>query len=62
MAVWFEDARTDLVRQWLAHPATMARIGFDGFANGGDGARKQGFERLAAGEREAWEPVMELAR
>ncbi|WP_210251290.1 alpha/beta hydrolase [Aureimonas psammosilenae] len=62
MAVWFEDARTDLVRQWLAHPATMARIGFDGFANGGDGARKQGFERLAAGEREAWEPAMELAR
>jgi hypothetical protein len=40
----------------------MARIGFDGFANGGDGARKQGFERLGAGEREAWEPLVEVAR
>ncbi|WP_182086679.1 alpha/beta hydrolase [Aureimonas sp. ME7] len=62
MTGWFEDARTDLVRQWLAHPATMARIGFDGFANGGDGARKQGFDLLGAGEREAWEPAMEAAR
>ncbi|WP_279480637.1 alpha/beta fold hydrolase [Aureimonas sp. SK2] len=62
MAAWFEDARTDLVRQWLAHPATMARIGFDGFANGGDGLRKQGYDRLGAGEREAWEPVLEGAR
>ncbi|KQQ81258.1 alpha/beta hydrolase [Aureimonas sp. Leaf324] len=62
MSAWFEDARVDLVRHWLAHPATMARIGFDGFANGGDGARKQGFERLGAGEREGWEPVLETAR
>lgn len=57
MKHWFEDLRADLVRLWLAHPATMARIGFDGFANGGDGPRKQGFERLGAGERESWEPV-----
>lgn len=62
MKRWFEDLRADLVRLWLAHPAAMARIGFDGFANGGDGPRKQGFERLGAGEREAWEPVMEVAR
>jgi pimeloyl-ACP methyl ester carboxylesterase len=62
MKQWFEDLRADLVRLWLAHPATMARIGFDGFANGGDGARKQGFERLGAGEREAWEPLMEVTR
>jgi pimeloyl-ACP methyl ester carboxylesterase len=62
MEHWFEDLRADLVRLWLAHPATMARIGFDGFANGGDGPRKQGFERLAAGERESWEPMMEMAR
>jgi len=40
----------------------MARIGFDGFANGGDGPRKQGFERLAANEREPWEPLMEMQR
>ena len=59
---WFEDLRADLVRIWLAHPATMARIGFDGFANGGDGPRKQGFQQLGADEREMWEPMMEIAR
>jgi pimeloyl-ACP methyl ester carboxylesterase len=58
---WFEDLRADLVRLWVAHPATMARIGFDGFAHGGDDVRKQGFERLAAGEREPWEPSMEVS-
>ena len=62
MKRWFEDLCADLVRIWVAHPATMARIGFDGFANGGDGTRKQGFERLAAGERESWEPLMEVSR
>ena len=59
---WFEDLRADLVGIWLSHPATMARIGFDGFANGGDGIRKQGFERLAADERESWEPLVEMSR
>ena len=62
MKRWFEDLRADLVRVWVAHPATMARIGFDGFANGGDSARKQGFERLAADERESWEPLVEVPR
>ncbi len=62
MQRWFEDLRADAVRLWVAHPATMARIGFDGFANGGDDVRKQGFERLAADEREAWEPLMEVLR
>ena len=62
MKNWFEDLRADLVRIWVAHPATMARIGFDGFANGGDGTRKQGFERLAANERESWEPLVEVSR
>lgn len=58
---WFEDCRTDLVRQWLAHPATMARIGFDGVATGGDGLRKQGFTLLTLGGREQWEPAMQPA-
>jgi pimeloyl-ACP methyl ester carboxylesterase len=62
LTAWFEDVRVDLVRQWLAHPATMEEIGFDGFANGGDGLRMQGFRRLAAGEREGWEPRMEVVR
>lgn len=54
---WFEDLRSDLVQLWLAHPATLARIGFDGFATGGDGSRLEGFDRLGAGDREAWEPA-----
>jgi len=62
MKLWFEDLRSDLVRIWTAHPATMARIGFDGFANGGDDVRKQGFERLGADQHETWEPLMEMAR
>ncbi|QHI97440.1 alpha/beta fold hydrolase [Xylophilus rhododendri] len=62
MQHWFEDLRADLVRIWVAHPATMARMGFDGFANGGDGVRKQGFELLAAGEREPWEALAEMPR
>ncbi|GAA1491976.1 alpha/beta fold hydrolase [Curtobacterium herbarum] len=56
LRAWFEDAGVDLVKQWLAHPATMAAIDYDGFANGGDGVRKQGFQLLGAGQREAWEP------
>jgi hypothetical protein len=56
LRAWFEDASVDLVKHWLAHPATMAAIDFDGFANGGDGVRKQGFQLLAADQREAWEP------
>jgi hypothetical protein len=42
---------------WLAHPATMARVGYDGFAIGGDGVRKQGYALTAADEREGWEPA-----
>ncbi|MEG8036576.1 alpha/beta hydrolase [Sphingomonas sp. LR61] len=57
LRVWYEDASVDLVKHWLAHPATMAAIDFDGFANGGDGVRKQGFQLLAADQREAWEPA-----
>ncbi|WP_368499044.1 alpha/beta fold hydrolase [Herbiconiux sp. A18JL235] len=56
LASWFEDARADLVRLWLAHPASLARVGFDGFATGGDGPRKTGFRILSAGTREPWEP------
>ncbi|MES3043452.1 alpha/beta hydrolase [Sphingomonas faeni] len=57
MSLWFEDVRADAVRLWLAHPATMARIGYDGFATGGDGIRKQGYALTAADEREGWEPA-----
>lgn len=56
LAAWLDDAVVDLTRQWLAHPATMARIGFDGFATGGDRARPQGWVEISAGAREDWEP------
>jgi len=56
LQLWFEDARVDLARQWMAHPATFSRIKYDGFGNGGDGVRKQGFTLLEAGRREVWEP------
>jgi pimeloyl-ACP methyl ester carboxylesterase len=57
LAQWFLDASDDLVRAWLAHPANLDRVGFDGYAGGGDGPRLQGFTLLSLGTREAWEPV-----
>ncbi len=56
MKLWFEDLRGDAVKIYVSHPATLARMGYSGIANGGDGERKQGFVLLAAGAREAWEP------
>jgi hypothetical protein len=57
MRLWFEDARADAVKLYVAHPDTLARIGYSGFANGGDGTPKSGFARVGVGEREAWEPI-----
>ncbi len=56
MRAWFEDVRGDAVKLYLAHPATLARIGYSGIAYGGDGEPKSGFARVGAGERESWEP------
>lgn len=53
---WFEDARVDLIRQWLGHPASMARIGYDGFAAGSIATVGRGFHLIGPGERDAWEP------
>ena len=57
MKLWFEDVRADAARTYVAHPATLAILGYSGIANGGDGARKQGFFVLERGEREPWEPL-----
>lgn len=57
MRLWFEDLRADAVRAYVAHPATLGRLGYGGFANGGDGPRKQGFLAVGEGQREPWEPV-----
>ncbi|RFA12927.1 hypothetical protein B7R21_08740 [Subtercola boreus] len=56
MKRWFEDLRTDLARTWVAHPATMARLGFDGFATSGAVA-EPGYVNLGAGVRDPWEPA-----
>jgi pimeloyl-ACP methyl ester carboxylesterase len=55
LKLWLEDVRNDLVRQWLAHPASMARVGYDGFATGGTPIR--GYVELRLGCREDWEPA-----
>jgi pimeloyl-ACP methyl ester carboxylesterase len=57
MRLWFEDLRADAVKAFTLHPQTLARIGYSGIANGGDGEPKSGFARVGLGEREAWEPV-----
>ena len=54
---WFDDLRTDLARTWLAHPASLARIGYDGFATSGPGSDPAGYVTLGAGERDPWEPI-----
>ncbi len=54
---WFEDVRNDLTRTWLAHPASLARIGYDGFATSGPGAEPAGYVSLGAGVRDPWEPA-----
>jgi pimeloyl-ACP methyl ester carboxylesterase len=54
---WFEDLRADAVKLYLAHPATLARLGYSGIADGGQTASMRGFVRLGMGERESWEPT-----
>jgi pimeloyl-ACP methyl ester carboxylesterase len=59
MVLWFEDVRAETVRVWMSLPATMAAIGYDGFAVGGDGRRKQGYTRTSADDPEAWQQARE---
>lgn len=59
MALWFADVRAEIVRQWMATPAAMATIGYDGFAVGGDGPRRQGYTRTAADDIEQWQQASE---
>ncbi|KQP00994.1 alpha/beta hydrolase [Methylobacterium sp. Leaf93] len=56
MTLWFEDLRSDAVRIYLAHPASLARIGFSGIGAGGDDAETlPGFVRIGIGDPEPWE-------
>lgn len=53
---WFEDLRVDLLREWLVHPASLARVGYDGFATGTEDVDLAGYRELGAGTRDEWEP------
>lgn len=57
MKRWFEELRGDLARAYMAHPATFARLGYSGIADGGDAETQTGFKLIGIGERETWEPV-----
>jgi hypothetical protein len=64
MRFWFEDARADAARLYLAHPAALARIGFSGIGAGGDrpeplAAGLPGFRETGLDTPEVWEPRAE---
>lgn len=56
LRLWFEELRADAVRLFVATPAMLARIGYSGIANGGDGLPKSGFVDVGLNQREDWEP------
>jgi hypothetical protein len=58
MRLWFEDVRNDAVKIYMAHPATLARLGYSGIGYGGDDDDKRGFSQVGLGEREEWEPTL----
>lgn len=56
-ACWFEEVRGAAVEAYVAHPATLARLGYSGPGVGGANTPHQGFVTLGPNEREAWEPL-----
>ncbi len=58
-ARWFEELRGDLTDAYMAHPATLARIGYSGIGVGGARTPHQGFVLLGPNQREAWEPEVQ---
>jgi hypothetical protein len=56
-ARWFEEVRGDAVVAYMAHPATLARIGYSGIGVGGAETKDKGFVAIGPNEREDWEPV-----
>ena len=55
-ARWFEEVRSDAVSAYMAHPATMARVGYSGLGVGGAETKYKGYVTLGPNERETWEP------
>ena len=56
-ACWFEEVRGAAVQAYVAHPATLARLGYSGFGVGGAESPHQGFVTFGPNEREPWEPL-----
>jgi pimeloyl-ACP methyl ester carboxylesterase len=61
-ARWFEELRSDAVEAYMAHPATLARLGYSGIGVGGANTPHRGYVTLGPNQREAWEPLPEVAR
>ncbi|WP_349657691.1 alpha/beta fold hydrolase [Xanthomonas sp. 10-10] len=55
LAHWFEDVRAETVRIWTSLPATMAALGYDGFAVGAAGTESLGYAETAADRHESWQ-------
>ena len=62
MTRWFEDVRADATRHFVAHPATLAGMGYSGIADGAETTTMPGFVQLGIGEVEAWEPRVKAVR
>jgi hypothetical protein len=56
-ARWFEEVRGDAVAAYVAHPATLARLGYSGIGVGGADTKYKGFVSIGPNEREPWEPL-----
>ena len=54
MRLWFGDVLADATKIYVAHPATLARMGYSGVGYGAEDP--VGFTQLEPGQREAWEP------
>ena len=61
MRRWFEEVRADATKLYVAHPATLARMGYSGIADGADSEHQTGFVLIGEGEREPWEPRAKAA-
>ena len=56
MKLWFEEMCAAMTQVYVSHPATLARIGYSGIADGAESDRQTGFMLIGEGEREGWEP------
>ena len=61
-ARWFEDVRVEATSAYVAHPATLARLGYSGFGVGGAHTPDRGFVQLGMNSPEPWEPAPYLSR